>query len=79
PSAALSSAAEPGDFGERLFEPWRSQGEFSEPPGSASSAREREAPREQGVVFFGYFLLDKHKKVTRPSGRVPTYPSLLLQ
>ncbi|MDR2874822.1 MAG: hypothetical protein LBV44_02690, partial [Methylobacillus sp.] len=61
-----------GDFGERLSEHWRSRCEFSEPPGSVSSAREREAPREQGVVFFGYFLLDKQKKVTRLSGRDPT-------
>jgi hypothetical protein len=129
PSAALSSAAEPGDFGARLSEHWQRQCEFSEPPGTASSARERVAPREQGAFFFGYFReppreseravapgfgwgckaqsaaillvlrafatpqtarsrdataargsrggsVDKQKKVTRPSGRDPTCPSL---
>ena len=38
-------------------------------PGAASSARYPAGPRPLARLFFGYFLLAKQKKVTRPAGR----------
>ena len=38
-------------------------------PGDASSARQPVGPRPLARLFFGYFLLAKQKKVTRPTGR----------
>ena len=38
-------------------------------PGDASSARNPEGARPLVRLFFGYFLLAKQKKVTRPTGR----------
>jgi hypothetical protein len=38
-------------------------------PGGASSARHPEGARPLARLFFGYFLLAKQKKVTRPTGR----------
>jgi len=38
-------------------------------PGVASSARHPAGARPLARLFFGYFLLAKQKKVTRPSGR----------
>ncbi len=38
-------------------------------PGGASSARYPEGARHLARLFFGYFLLAKQKKVTRPTGR----------
>jgi hypothetical protein len=38
-------------------------------PGDASSARYPAGARPLARLFFGYFLLAKQKKVTRPSGR----------
>ena len=40
-------------------------------PGDASSARQPAGPRPLARLFFGYFLLAKQKKVTRPAGRNP--------
>jgi len=40
-------------------------------PGGASSARQPAGPRPLARLFFGYFLLAKQKKVTRPAGRNP--------
>ena len=38
-------------------------------PGDASSARYPKGARPLARLFFGYFLLAKQKKVTRPAGR----------
>ena len=38
-------------------------------PRAASSARQPVGPRPLARLFFGYFLLAKQKKVTRPTGR----------
>jgi len=38
-------------------------------PRAASSARQPAGPRPLARLFFGYFLLAKQKKVTRPTGR----------
>ena len=38
-------------------------------PGGASSARHPAGARPLARLFFGYFLLAKQKKVTRPAGR----------
>jgi hypothetical protein len=38
-------------------------------PGDASSARYPKGARPLARLFFGYFLLAKQKKVTRPTGR----------
>ena len=56
-----SSAIFMGVFGKRLFE----QSEF---PLAAHKDEQRREQMARGVVFFGYFLMDKHKKVTRQSG-----------
>ncbi len=40
-------------------------------PPPASSARKPAGPRSLARLFFGYFLLAKQKKVTRPPGRNP--------
>ena len=40
-------------------------------PGGASSARQPAGTRPLARLFFGYFLLAKQKKVTRPTGRNP--------
>ena len=40
-------------------------------PGGASSARYPAGARPLARLFFGYFLLAKQKKVTRPTGRNP--------
>ena len=40
-------------------------------PPHASSARKPAGPRSLARLFFGYFLLAKQKKVTRPPGRTP--------
>ena len=51
-----------GGFRLAMFEP--RSGEFSQPPGSTSSARYPAAGRRpRGRLFFGYFLLAKQKKV----------------
>ena len=52
-----------GAFGKRLFEPVL--GEF---PLAAHQGEQRKKQAVGGVLFFGYFLMDKHKKVTRLSG-----------
>ena len=40
-------------------------------PPHASSARDPAGARSLARLFFGYFLLAKQKKVTRPPGRTP--------
>jgi hypothetical protein len=67
----LSSAAA-GGSGLALFE---AIAEFSQTPPDASSARHREAARPSARFFFGYLLLARQKKVTRPPGRDPAYPN----
>jgi hypothetical protein len=47
-----------GVFGKRLFE-------RSELPIDAHEAEQRRKQAVGGVVYFGYFLLDKQNKVTR--------------
>ena len=44
-------------------------------PGGASSARHPAGARPLARLFFGYFLLAKQKKVARPQGRNPVFPS----
>jgi hypothetical protein len=67
--AGLSSAGA-GGSGLALFE---AIAEFSQTPPDASSARHREAARPSARFFFGYLLLARQKKVTRPPGRDPAY------
>ena len=64
--AGLSSAAA-GGSGLALFE----RSEFSQTPPDVSSARHRAAALTSARLFFGYLLLAKQKKVTRPPGRDP--------
>ena len=66
--AGLSSAAA-GGSGLALSE----RSEFSQTPPDASSARNREAALTSAVFSFGYFSLDKQRKVPRPPGRDPAY------
>jgi hypothetical protein len=47
-----------GVFGKRLFE-------RSEFPIAAHQAEQHRKQAVGGVIYFGYFLLDKQKKVTR--------------
>jgi len=49
-----------GVFDNRLFE-------RSEFPIVANNDEQRRKSAVEGVVYFGYFLLDKQKKVTRQS------------
>ena len=44
-------------------------------PSGVSSARQPAGPRSSARLFFGYFLLAKQKKVARPQGRNPVFPS----
>ena len=59
------------DKGSQLSE----RSEFCETPRNASTAgcpgAQRRGRRQWGRLFFGYFLLAKQKKVTRPPGRNP--------
>jgi len=58
------------DKGSQLFE----RSEFCETPRNASTAgcpQLRCGSQTVGRLFFGYFLLAKQKKVTRPPGRDP--------
>ena len=64
PATALSLLSFMGNFGKRLFEPRHFIGEFSI---AAHEAEQRRKQAVGGVVYFGYFLLDKQKKVTRLS------------
>ena len=65
--AGLSSAAGCGKrAGDCL-----SEASSSQTPQTASSARHRAAARPSARFFFGYLLLAKQKKVTRPPGRDP--------
>ncbi len=50
-----------GDYGNRMFE-------RSEFPIAANNDEQRRKSAGGGVIYFGYFLLDKQKKVTRQSG-----------
>ncbi|HSG92635.1 MAG TPA: hypothetical protein VK999_02910 [Methylotenera sp.] len=58
PAAAPSSTITMGAFDNRLFE-------RSEFPIVAHIDEQRRKSAVGGVVYFGYFLLDKQKKVTR--------------
>jgi hypothetical protein len=64
PATEPSSVRFVGDFDNRLFEPNDLLGEF---PIAAHKAEQRRRKAVGGVVYFGYFLLDKQKKVTRLS------------
>jgi hypothetical protein len=64
PATAPSSATIMGVFGNRLFEPKGLLGEF---PIAAHNGEQHRKQAAGGVFFFGYFLLDKQKKVTRQS------------
>ncbi len=61
PATAPSSAIIMGAFGNRLFE-------RSEFPINAHNGEQHRKSAVGGVIYFGYFLLDKQKKVTRQSG-----------
>ena len=50
-----------------LFE----RSEFASVPNAASSARDRVSGTDVARLFFGYFLLAKQQKETRPPGRDP--------
>ena len=65
--AGLSSAA---DCGKRAGD-CLSEASSSQPPQTASSARNRAAALPSARLFFGYLLLAKQKKVTRLPGRDP--------
>ena len=79
PSAALSSAVELGVVGNQLFE-LRDRLLFCSLLGRVLIAAQLGEQRKEvrstaagGVLFFGYFRLDKQTKVSRLSGRDPTY------
>ncbi|MBT9614246.1 MAG: hypothetical protein IV108_13365 [Burkholderiales bacterium] len=59
----------PGEVGEHLFEQGSAKRNVrvAQPPGMASNAGNPKGGKG-GVFFLGYFLLDKQKKVTDPSG-----------
>ncbi len=60
----------PGGVGEHLFEQGSAQRNVrvAQPPGMASNAGNPQGGKG-GVLFLGYFLLDKQKKVTAPPGQ----------
>jgi hypothetical protein len=64
PATAPSSASIMGVFGNRLSEPKDFIGRV---PIAAHDGEQRRKQAVGGVVYFGDFLLDKQKKVTRQS------------
>ncbi len=57
--------------GPQLFEPKASSADPRRNRAPQVARSEAEGRRQQGRLFFGYFLLAKQKKVARPPGRVP--------